>query len=117
MGAIGTQFIVDQLSIYFPTEWLKDALVLYIISTRVLVALFAYLNQYTQRRYFSLWTTAWLFYALWLTASINLLDTPESHVGQMLTQSCIGICALFLLWGNVTILRQNSPQRRILGAI
>src|ERR1051326_7820195 len=117
MGAFDLEFIFDQLSIYFPPEWLKAALVLSIISTWVLVALFAYLNQYTQRRYFSLWTIAWLFYALWLTASINLLDSPESQLGQMLTQSCIGICALFLLWGNLTILRQNSPQRNILGAM
>lgn len=117
MGVFDTKFMIDQFSVYFPPEWLKATLVLSIISTWVLVALFAYLNQYTQRRYFSLWTIAWLFYALWLTASINLLDSPESQLGQMLTQSCIGVCALFLVWGNVTILRQDFPQRNILGVI
>jgi len=112
-----TQEVFDLLNLYFPPEWLKAALVLSIISTWVLVGLFAYLNQYTQRRYFSLWTIAWLFYALWLTASINQLDAPESQIGVMLTQSCIGVCALFLFWGNVSILRHSVAQWNILGGI
>ncbi len=117
MGAIDTRQLFDLLNLYFPPEWLKAALVLSIISTWVLVALFAYLNQYTQRRYFSLWTTAWLFYALWLTASINLLDSPESKLGMMLTQACIGICALFLFCGNVSILRHSVDQRYMMGGV
>lgn len=117
MGASELDQFIDLLNIYFPPEWLRAALVLSLISTWVLVGLFAYLNQYTQRRYFSLWTTAWLFYALWLTASINLIDAPQSKLGMMLPQACIGVCALFLFWGNLIFQRVHVSQSNMVGAM
>lgn len=117
MGAFEPGQFIDLLNIYFPPEWLRAALVLSLISTWVLVGLFAYLNQYTQRRYFSLWTTAWLFYALWLTASINLIDTPESKLGMMLLQACIGVCALFLFWGNLVFQHAHVSQSKMVMVI
>ena len=53
---------------------------------RVLVALFYYLNRYTKRYYFTIWTAAWLFYALWLTIGLSVLTAilfglfPALHI-------------------------------------
>ena len=44
-------------------EHLKPALLISLLSVWVLVGVFYYLNTYTRRRYFTIWTTAWLFYA------------------------------------------------------
>ena len=54
-------------NLVFSDEHLKPALLISLLSVWVLVGVFHYLNTYTRRRYFTIWTTAWLFYALWLT--------------------------------------------------
>ena len=58
--------------IVFPREYLRAALMVSLLSVWVLVGLFYYLNLYTKRRYFTIWTAAWLFYALWLTLGITV---------------------------------------------
>ena len=58
--------------IIFPREYLRAALLVSLLSVWVLVGLFYYLNRYTKRRYFTIWTAAWLFYALWLTLGITV---------------------------------------------
>ena len=55
----------------FPREYLRAALMVSLLSVWVLVGLFYYLNRYTKRNYFTIWTVAWLFYALWLTLGIT----------------------------------------------
>ena len=55
-----------------PREYLRVALMVSLLSVWVLISLFYYLNRYTQRRYFTIWTAAWLFYALWLTLGITV---------------------------------------------
>ena len=55
----------------FPREYMRAALMVSLLSVWVLVGLFYYLNHYTKREYFTVWTAAWLFYALWLTSSLN----------------------------------------------
>ena len=84
--------------------YLKGALLVSLLSVWVLVVLFYYLNRYTKRRYFTIWTVAWLFYALWLTLGISF-DKPE--VGDIvfaIKQWCIGVSAVFLLWGGLQFL-------------
>jgi signal transduction histidine kinase/CheY-like chemotaxis protein len=94
-----------------PEQSLKAALVMSLLSVWVLVGLFAYLNRYTRRRYFTIWTAAWLFYALWLTLCISLQDAPASPLLLMLKQWCIGAAAVFLLWGSSRFLRLRGRQR------
>jgi len=60
------------IDLEFPKEYLKAALMVSLLSVWVLVGLFCYLNRYTKRRYFTIWTGAWLFYALWLTLTMGL---------------------------------------------
>lgn len=103
--------ILSQIDVYFPPETLKAALVLSLLSVWVLVGLYAYLNRYTKRTYFSVWTTAWLFYALWLTLSIRFHPDEPGPLGVMLQQWCIGAAAVFLLWGSAQFLKQKEPQR------
>jgi PAS domain S-box-containing protein len=103
--------ILSQIDVYFPPETLKAALILSLLSVWVLVGLYAYLNRYTKRRYFSIWTAAWLFYALWLTLSIRFHPDAPGPLGVMLQQWCIGVAAVFLLWGSAQFLQQKEPQR------
>jgi hypothetical protein len=83
------------LDLYFPPEWLKAALVLALLSTWVVVGLYAYLDRYTRRQYFTLWTAGWLFYALWITSTISFLQM-HSTGWEWVKLSCIGVCAIYL---------------------
>jgi signal transduction histidine kinase/ActR/RegA family two-component response regulator len=93
-------------------EYVPAAMWVSLLSVWMLVGLFFYLNRYTKREYFTIWTAAWLFYALWLTLN---LETPElssikiggAQVGEyifILKQWCVAISAVFLLWGSLRFL-------------
>ncbi|MCC7517787.1 MAG: response regulator [Verrucomicrobiae bacterium] len=101
------------LDLYFPPEWLKAALVLALLSTWVLVGLYAYLNRYTRRPYFALWTAGWLFYALWLTSSISFLEVNNPPQWEWVKLACIGICAIFLFWGALNFRGSHRGQREM----
>ncbi|HXT41220.1 MAG TPA: ATP-binding protein [Candidatus Angelobacter sp.] len=99
--------------LYFPRESLKAALIDSFLSVSVLVGIFSYLNRYTKRRYFSFWTVAWLFHAIWLglcIASVNVRETPSLI---MMKQWCIGASAVFLLWGSASFLRQRTKPSQL----
>src|SRR5260370_40804239 len=59
------------LSLYFTREYLRAGVLVSLLSVWVLVGLFYYLNRYPKRRYFTIWTVAWLFYALWITLAFG----------------------------------------------
>src|SRR5512140_2685725 len=80
-----------------------------LLSVWVLVGVFTYLNRFTKRRYFSIWTVAWLFYALWLTLTISLGGLEKSW-GMVLRQWCISVSAVFLLWGSMKFLGRRVRQ-------
>jgi signal transduction histidine kinase/CheY-like chemotaxis protein len=95
----------------FPREYLRAALLVSLLSVWVLVGLFFYLNRYTKRRYFTTWTAAWLFYALWLTLSIAFADSRTGGSTLLLLQQwCVGISAIFLLWGSLQF--SSVPTRQ-----
>ena len=98
----------------FPREYLRAALMVSLLSVWVLVGLFYYLNRYTKRSYFTIWTVAWLFYALWLTLGITSPNTanlrPDSRSLTVLRQWCVGISAIFLLWGSLQL--PGNPRAR-----
>jgi signal transduction histidine kinase/ActR/RegA family two-component response regulator len=103
------QFVHEFDSI-FPREYLRAALLVSLLSVWVLVGLFYYLNRYTKRYYFTVWTTAWLFYALWLTLGINIANPDSGSVVPVLRLWCICLSAAFLLWGSVSFLEMKAPQ-------
>ena len=77
----------------------------------VLVGLFFYLNAYTRRRYFTLWSVAWMFYALWLTLCLGLTELGPNPFLTMLKQASVGTAATFMLWGASSFLKQPTPER------
>lgn len=91
----------------------KSAMLISILSVWVLIGLFTYLNRYTKRRYFTLWTVAWLFYALWLSLNYFLLDTEETSLLLMCKQWCVGVSATFLLWGSSRFLGLRVSERML----
>jgi PAS domain S-box-containing protein len=96
------------MNIGFPIEWVKGALILALISSWAVIALFAYLNHHTRKPYLSLWMVAWMFYSVYLAASFSLQETSESQLLPLVRRTCLGISALFLFWGSL----QRTGQRR-----
>lgn len=94
---------------------LKAGLFISLISVWLLVGVFSYLNYYTRRKYFSIWTVAWLFYSLYLTLSYTLFwyygnFRDEPWWATMLKQWCIGVAAVFMLWGSLRFLGRRVRQ-------
>ena len=98
----------------FPQHYMRAALFVSLLSVWLLVVLFYYLNRYTKRDYFTIWTAAWLFYALWLTLGLTLgVDEQKTATDGalfLLRQSCLAISAVFLLWGSVRFLGLETRQ-------
>ncbi len=100
------------LDLVFPQEYLKATLMISLLTVWVLVGLFYYLNRYTRRDYFAIWTAGWLFYALWLTTSLNWTHTPMGSLGFLVKQCCVSLSAVFMLWGSLRFL--GLPVRQSL---
>jgi len=103
---------LEDMGLAFSPEYLRAALMVSLLSVWVLVGLFFYLNRYTRREYFTIWTAAWLFYALWLTLGLRMGNAPMGSLVSMTRQCCVSISAVFLLWGSLRFLglpvRQTS---------
>ena len=89
----------------FSGQYLRAALIVSLMSVWMLVGLFYYLNRYTKRDYFTVWTAAWLFYALWLTLGLKFPDATPESIPFKLQQCCVAISAVFLLWGSLRFLK------------
>ena len=96
----------------FSGQYLKAALIVSLMSVWMLVGLFYYLNHYTKRDYFTVWTASWLFYALWLTLGLKFPSTSPDSIIFKLKQICVAISAVFLLWGSLRFLK--IPVRQTL---
>ncbi len=96
----------------FSGQYLRAALMVSLLSVWMLVGLFYYLNHYTRRDYFTVWTAAWLFYALWLTLGLKFEATAPESIIFKVKQCCVSISAVFLLWGSLRFLK--IPVRQTL---
>jgi len=103
------------IDLYFPPEWVKGSLILSLFSTLVLIGLFAYLNRYTRRSYFSLWTWAWCFYAIWIVGWLYFLQTTDKEHMEWLKLIALGCCAFFLFCGTVRFSGETRGKRRLAG--
>ena len=106
---------LEDMGLVFPQEYLRAALMVSLLSVWVLVGLFFYLNRYTRREYFTIWTAAWLFYALWLTLSLRMGNPGAESALFAIKQCCVSISAVFLLWGSLRFLGIPVPQRLLGG--
>src|ERR1039458_10331181 len=101
---------LEDMGLVVSRQYLPAALMVSLLSVWVLVGLFFYLNRYTRREYFTIWTAAWLFYALWLTLGLRFESAPPGTLVFMLKQCCVSISAVFLLWGSLRFL--SLPVRQ-----
>ena len=95
---------------FIPAETLWEAKLVSLLSVWMLVTFFYYLNRHTKREYFTIWTVTWLFYAGWLTLS---LEFPKAQPGEGLylcEQWCLALSAVFLLWGSLRFLKLSGRQ-------
>src|SRR5690242_20624997 len=103
---------IKGITLDFSAQYLHATLIVSLLSVWVLVGLFYYLNRYTKREYFTVWTAAWLFYALWLTLSLTMPNSAPGQFPFILKQWCVAISAVFLLWGSLRFL--GLPVRQSL---
>ena len=101
------------LDFCFPHQFLPAIVLVSLLSVGVLISLFAYLNCYTKRRYFSIWTTAWLFYALALVLWLRELEYGYWPPLFILRHWCVGASGVFLFWGSSQFLNLSSRQTLI----
>jgi signal transduction histidine kinase/CheY-like chemotaxis protein len=101
---------LETLNLAFPQQYLHAALLVSLVSVWLLVGLFYYLNRYTKRDYFTIWTAAWLFYALWLTLCWQGDNLGPPSILFPLKQCCVAICAVFLMWGSLRFLGLLARQ-------
>ncbi|MGA2244620.1 MAG: ATP-binding protein [Verrucomicrobiota bacterium] len=93
-------------------EYLKAAELVSLLSVYMLVGLFYYLNRYTKRDYFTVWTAAWLFYSLWLTLELGFPKSTPDDYAFKIQQCCVAVSSVFLLWGSLRFLK--LPVRQML---
>ena len=96
----------------FAQAYLQATLMVSLLSVWVLVGLFYYLNRYTKREYFTIWTAAWLSYALWLTIGLTWPKEDAASLISMIKQCCVAVSAAFMLWGTLRFL--DIPVRQTL---
>ena len=94
---------------------LRAGLFISLVSVWLLVGVFSYLNYYTRRKYFSIWTVAWMFYSLYLTLCYSLFwyygnFRDEPWWATMFKQWCVGVAAVFMLWGTLRFLGKRIRQ-------
>jgi two-component system NtrC family sensor kinase len=89
---------------YVAHESLKATILTSLLTVWVLIGVFVYLNRYTKRRYFTVWTAAWMFYVVWLTLNLGDLGAEPSSLRMMAEQWCVATTAVFLMWGSFRFL-------------
>jgi PAS domain S-box-containing protein len=104
---------VTGVDLYLRPEYLKAGMLVSLLSVWELVAVFSYLNRYTKRRYFTIWTAAWLFYALWLTLNLAFNVDNEGPALTMIKLWCVSFAGVFLLWGSIRFLGQRARERQL----
>jgi hypothetical protein len=91
--------------------YLRSALLVLVLSVWMLVGLFYYLNRYTKRNYFAVWTAAWSFYAVWLTLELEFPQNSPETIVFKIQQCCVAVSSVLLLWGSLLFLRIPVRQR------
>jgi signal transduction histidine kinase len=102
---------LEEMALVLHPEYLRAALMVSLLSVWVLVGLFFYLNRYVRRDYFTIWSGAWLFYALWLAMSVRLEDPGVGSITFTVKQCFLSISAVLLLWGSLRFLELQVAQR------
>jgi two-component system NtrC family sensor kinase len=91
-------------------ESLKATILTSLLTVWVLIGVFVYLNRYTNRRYFTVWTAAWMFYVVWLTLNLGDLAADHAPLRIMAEQWCVATTAVFLMWGSFRFLGLRSRE-------
>ena len=108
-----TTTVGDAPGFPFPIEWVKAALVLAFMSACLVVGLLSYLNHHLRRTYARLWIVAWMFYAVYLAASIDRLESPGSGLLNTMRQVSVGVSALFMSWGSFELAKSRRNLREL----
>ena len=101
------------LPFQLPHESLGTILLVAWLSVWLVIGLFGYLNTFTRRQYFSIWTGGWLLYAVWLTMQFQWFDDTPGQVMGFLQLACMAASTCCLLWGSVRYFGQPAREPSI----
>lgn len=116
MGA-SLRELLDPVRAHFPAEWVTAALTLNLIGIWVVIGLFLYLRRQTQKERFGLWTASWMFYSVYLAASLGLQQAPAAAWLMVGQRASIGVSALLMFWGSLQLTHAPRSHRELAGGI
>ncbi|MCG3150045.1 MAG: Sensor histidine kinase RcsC [Verrucomicrobiae bacterium] len=103
----------DKLSGLFSPDLVQACLVLALISAAVVIGLFAYVGQRTERASYRYWTIGWLFYAVFLAAMIAADFMVQNWQLAAVPTACAALSALFIFAGNMEVVERPVGRNRI----
>ena len=112
--------VMTFVSATFPSVGLKSGLLPALFSTWVAAVVFAYLNLHTRQACFRFWAIAWLWFSMYVAASMGLEQRPDLALFVALGRACVGISALFTLWGALHVagrMQRSRDEELALGSI
>jgi len=109
--------LLDTIALHFPAEWVAAALTLNLICIWVVIGLFMYLNRYTRKERFEFWTASWMFYSVYLAATLSLQESPATPWLLMSQRAAIGVSALLMFWGSLQLTHPPRHPRELVGGV
>jgi len=106
--------LFERFDSVFSPDLVKACLVLALISTSVVISLFAYVGQRTERSSYRYWTIGWLFYAVFLASMIAAGFLMQDWHLAAIPPACAALSALFIFAGNMEVLDHPLGRPKII---
>ncbi|MEI6083861.1 MAG: ATP-binding protein [Verrucomicrobiota bacterium] len=103
----------DRFNSAFSPDLVKACLVLALISASVVISLFAYVGERTERPSYRYWTIGWLFYAVYLAAMIAGDFMMQDWQLAAVAPACAALSALFIFAGNMEVVEHPLGRNRV----
>jgi PAS domain S-box-containing protein len=101
------------VSTTFPPDAMRVALALALFSTWMVVVVLACLKLHTGSACDRFWAAGWLFYSVYLAASMGLVQGPGPTVLNALVRASLGLSAICLAWGSLQFAGRMRPIREL----
>ncbi len=101
----------NRIGLSFTPEVVKASLVLALISTAVLVGLFAFVARRTRRAGYEQWAIGWLFYAAFLATQIASGFVAQDYWLATIPTTCVALATWFMVCGNLVVM--DRPVSRL----
>lgn len=98
----------------FTPELVRASIILALVGTAVVVGLLARLGQALERRFFNLWTIAWLFFAVHLAGATARQALLQDAYSATVPAVAVLLSALYLVGGVLQMVDRPVKRRQLL---